>query len=91
VAQTLVYLQYTSAPESASTATSTEQISPSETFVPVFTVVIIPTATQIVILPTIPEHPIGTSGICNDGTYTYSDNRQGTCSHHDGLAEWWGK
>jgi hypothetical protein len=25
---------------------------------------------------------------CNDGTYSYSKHRQGTCSHHGGVAEW---
>jgi hypothetical protein len=25
---------------------------------------------------------------CNDGTYSFSEHRQGTCSHHGGVAEW---
>jgi endonuclease YncB( thermonuclease family) len=25
---------------------------------------------------------------CNDGTYSYSQNRRGTCSHHGGVAVW---
>lgn len=25
---------------------------------------------------------------CNDGTYSYSQHRQGTCSHHGGVAYW---
>jgi hypothetical protein len=26
---------------------------------------------------------------CNDGTYSSSSHRQGTCSHHGGVAEWY--
>lgn len=42
--------------------------------------------------PTIP--PIKTyyyspSAICNDGTYSYSLHRQGTCSHHGGVDSWY--
>lgn len=29
------------------------------------------------------------TAICRDGTYSYSANRQGTCSHHGGVAEWY--
>ena len=28
------------------------------------------------------------TAICRDGTYSYSQTRQGTCSHHEGVAEW---
>ena len=28
------------------------------------------------------------SARCNDGTYSYSRNRRGTCSHHGGVAYW---
>lgn len=34
------------------------------------------------------NHPAGASAICNDGTYSYSANRRGTCSHHGGVAQW---
>ncbi len=30
----------------------------------------------------------GATAICNDGTYSYSQNRRGTCSHHGGVAQW---
>jgi chromosome segregation ATPase len=33
-------------------------------------------------------HPEGASAKCRDGTYSYSQNRRGTCSHHGGVAEW---
>lgn len=28
------------------------------------------------------------TAICRDGTYSYSSNRRGTCSHHGGVARW---
>jgi hypothetical protein len=43
------------------------------------------------VVPPVLNHPAGTSGRCNDGEYTRADNNQGACSHHGGLAEWWGK
>ena len=30
----------------------------------------------------------GATAICRDGTYSYSANRRGTCSHHGGVAQW---
>jgi hypothetical protein len=35
-------------------------------------------------------HPAGTTGQCRDGTYTSAAHSQGACSHHGGLALWWG-
>lgn len=35
-----------------------------------------------------PTHPAGASAICRDGTYSYSRNRRGTCSHHGGVRAW---
>lgn len=32
--------------------------------------------------------PAGASAQCNDGTYSFSQNRSGTCSHHGGVASW---
>lgn len=32
--------------------------------------------------------PAGASAQCADGTYSYSAHRQGTCSHHGGVARW---
>jgi hypothetical protein len=32
--------------------------------------------------------PPGATARCNDGTYSYSQHRQGTCSHHGGVAVW---
>lgn len=33
-------------------------------------------------------HPSGASAICRDGTYSFSANRRGTCSHHGGVTRW---
>lgn len=32
--------------------------------------------------------PEGASAQCNDGTYSFSEHRRGTCSHHGGVADW---
>ena len=31
----------------------------------------------------------GASAKCRDGSYSYSQHRQGTCSHHGGVAQWY--
>ncbi len=35
-----------------------------------------------------PTAPAGATARCNDGTYSFSQTRSGTCSHHRGVAEW---
>jgi uncharacterized protein YgiM (DUF1202 family) len=32
--------------------------------------------------------PSGASARCRDGTYSFSLNRRGTCSHHGGVGQW---
>lgn len=32
--------------------------------------------------------PPGATAICGDGTYSFSQSRRGTCSHHGGVAQW---
>lgn len=32
--------------------------------------------------------PEGATAECNDGTYSYSQSRRGTCSHHGGVKRW---
>ena len=32
--------------------------------------------------------PTGATALCRDGTYSFSRNRRGTCSHHGGVARW---
>lgn len=33
--------------------------------------------------------PAGASARCRDGTYSFSKNRRGTCSHHGGVSTWY--
>lgn len=35
-----------------------------------------------------PSIPPGASAICGDGTYSFSQSRRGTCSHHGGVSQW---
>ncbi|MEU7764837.1 DUF3761 domain-containing protein [Nocardia sp. NPDC049190] len=35
-----------------------------------------------------PTAPDGATAQCNDGTYSSSRHRSGTCSHHGGVARW---
>ncbi|WP_433195145.1 DUF3761 domain-containing protein [Nocardia sp. CA-107356] len=35
-----------------------------------------------------PAAPPGATARCTDGTYSYSQHRSGTCSHHGGVAAW---
>jgi hypothetical protein len=32
--------------------------------------------------------PAGATAQCRDGTYSFSQHRRGTCSHHGGVARW---
>lgn len=32
--------------------------------------------------------PAGACAVCNDGTYSFSQHRRGTCSHHGGVRTW---
>lgn len=34
------------------------------------------------------DAPKGATARCQDGTYSFSLHRQGTCSHHGGVAKW---
>jgi hypothetical protein len=34
------------------------------------------------------ESPQGATARCNDGTYSHSQHRSGTCSHHGGVKQW---
>ena len=49
----------------------------------VFFIVALPAAAQ---QPSGP--PPGATAQCRDGSYSFSKNRSGTCSHHGGLARW---
>ena len=32
--------------------------------------------------------PVGATALCRDGSYSFSQSRRGTCSHHGGVAKW---
>ena len=32
--------------------------------------------------------PAGATALCRDGSYSFSQSRRGTCSHHGGVARW---
>lgn len=32
--------------------------------------------------------PVGATARCGDGSYSFSQHRSGTCSHHSGVATW---
>jgi hypothetical protein len=32
--------------------------------------------------------PVGATAQCRDGSYSFSQSRRGTCSHHGGVAKW---
>jgi hypothetical protein len=32
--------------------------------------------------------PRGASARCGDGSYSFSQHRRGTCSHHGGVSQW---
>lgn len=34
------------------------------------------------------SNPAGASARCVDGSYSYSQSRRGTCSHHGGVSQW---
>ncbi len=44
-------------------------------------------ATNAEVTPT-PTPPPGPTALCNDGTWSYSQHRSGTCSHHGGVKQW---
>ncbi len=48
------------------------------------------TAGNTVQSPTLYDsRPSGASAKCKDGTYSFSQSRRGTCSHHGGVAVWY--
>ncbi|HEY8201132.1 MAG TPA: DUF3761 domain-containing protein, partial [Actinomycetota bacterium] len=32
--------------------------------------------------------PAGATAVCRDGTYSFSQHHQGTCSRHGGVSRW---
>ena len=65
------------------------------TIIPFSTSIPIPTMTPVIFIsmyPTIASssssYPAGVTAICKDGTYSYSQHHQGTCSHNGGVKQW---
>jgi hypothetical protein len=81
----------TSTPISISTPLATPVVTPTTTQTPSITATTpITTITPIsTITPTDTSIPAGATAKCNDGTYSYSQHRQGTCSHHGGVNVWY--
>lgn len=34
------------------------------------------------------SRPVGASARCRDGSWSFSESRRGTCSHHGGVGNW---
>jgi hypothetical protein len=45
-------------------------------------------ANTAVNVPLAPIKPRGATGRCKDRTWSFSQNRRGTCSHHKAVAYW---
>ncbi len=80
------------------TFTPTITNTPIPTFTPLPTRTPIPTNTLVPIVTVVPQNnnpgnssenfPPGVTAICNDGTYSFSKHRRGTCSWHGGVKTW---
>lgn len=84
-------------PTNTATTTPTSTITPTPTVTGTATITPTPTRTPTSTrLPTATAGPAtrggtvptGATAICNDGTYSYSQTRQGTCSRHGGVKTW---
>ena len=66
----------------AQTATSSQNKCPSRDYY-------VNTAGQCVHRPMQSKSaPKGATARCRDGSYSFSQSRRGTCSHHGGVAKW---
>jgi hypothetical protein len=73
------------------TTTTARQLATTTTRPPVTTTTRRPvtTTTQTTQRPsTTTEAPAGATAQCGDGTYSFSQHRSGTCSHHGGVSRW---
>jgi len=93
--KTAIYNVTLSAPPPTRTFTPTVTLTPAVTLtdIPVSTNTSAPTKAPIpsetaYVLPPQPTYPPGATAICNDGTYSYSQHRRGSCSGHGGVAVW---
>jgi len=84
--------QAANAPTATPVPPTTTPVPPTATLRPPTATPVPPTATPVP-LPTpvprpAPAVPSNVTAVCRDGTYSYSQHRQGTCSHHGGVAYW---
>lgn len=78
--------QVKDAPKVVVTAIPTDEPIPNPTSLP--TRVPTPIPTVYIPPPVQVNTNSGASAQCEDGTYSYSQHRRGTCSHHGGVAVW---
>lgn len=66
------------------------KITGNVTALPIRQAGVSPSPTRIKDMPTAepPTSGSGPTALCNDGTYSYSQHRRGTCSWHGGVREW---
>ena len=80
------------AAQSPATATSPAAASPTPILSPAPPVAAAPVAAPVATDPYAAATAAGASAVCADGTWSYSQNRSGTCSHHGvfigGRATW---
>jgi hypothetical protein len=71
--------------------------APTMTAIPTVEPTVIPTDTPVPTVALVPIRrthvpdtsvPAGASALCADGTYSFSMNHRGTCSHHGGVTQW---
>lgn len=85
--------------QSVPTVTSTATIVPTQAPLPILTSTTTPTLSNnnyyqnssgnTVHSPAYSTtKPAGATAVCGDGTYSFSQSRRGTCSHHGGVANW---
>jgi hypothetical protein len=68
--------------------TNREKVSEEVTTPPVNQVTKVGTYVYVAPVPA-PAPVSGPTALCRDGTYSYSANHQGTCSHHGGVSVWY--
>ncbi len=84
----------TTAPTATPTPTNTPTPTVTPTLTPTPTPLYHPQPTQQTYQQTQPATtngsiPAGATAHCADGTYSFSLNHRGTCSHHGGVVQWY--
>src|SRR5689334_7869284 len=83
--QSLISAQASSASRSAPATAGTSKVTPNCTNNGTY----VNSQGQPVSRPeTCSSAPAGATAQCRDGTYSFSKQRSGTCSHHGGVGKW---